>query len=254
VTPDEQHAVLAAELTALGRRARMPAVPDDLAATVLTRVSALSSPGRSDRWRRYGVADLARRRWRAVTAAVVALLVGLLAAPPVRAAVADWFGFGGVQVHRGSAPRASTTAAPPPAAAGGELAEARRLVSFEPLVPAELGRPDGVEVSADRRVVSMTWSGAAAGAVRLDQFEGRIDYAVAKTSPDVRFTNVGADDALWFPGPHDVAFLAPDGSRRIETARLAGQTLVWQHGGLTLRLEGDLDLRRAQRIAATALP
>jgi hypothetical protein len=70
----------------------------------------------------------------------------------------------------------------------------------------------------------------------------------------VQFTNVGADDALWFPEPHDVVFLAPDGSRRTETARLAGQTLVWQHGGLTLRLEGDLDLLRAQQIAASALP
>lgn len=251
MTPDEQFAVLTADLTALGRQARVPAMPDHLPATVVARVSARSSPGR---WKRYAVAELARRRWRAVAAAVVALLVGLLAAPPVRAAVADWFGFGGVQVRRGSGPHVSTTVAPPPAVGGGDLAEARRLVSFEPLVPARLGRPDGVEVSADRRVVLMTWSNTADGAVRLDQFEGRIDYAVAKTSPTVQFTNVGADDALWFPEPHDVAFLAPDGSRRTATARLAGRTLIWQHGGLTLRLEGDLDLLRAQQIAATALP
>ena len=40
---------------------------------------------------------------------------------------------------------------------------------------------------------------------------------------------------------------SPDGTRRTESARLAGHTLIWQDGGTTLRLEGDLSLERARR-------
>ena len=42
--------------------------------------------------------------------------------------------------------------------------------------------PDGVGVSADRRVVSLTW-GAGADTIRLDQFDGTLDPAFWKSSP-----------------------------------------------------------------------
>ncbi len=177
------------------------------------------------------------------------MLLSLLAAPPVRAAVADWFGFAGVIVRQDPGPGPSTAPPPPTAEPGMTLDRAARLVGFTPVVPAALGAPDGVEVSADRRVLSATWSHGRDGTVRLDQFDGQLDYVFAKTTPGVEFVTVAGDFALWFDEPHDVVVLNRDGSRRRERPRLAGHTLVWVHGGTTLRLEGDLGQARALAIA-----
>ncbi len=86
---------LARDLAALGRAVDVPAPGPGLATAVLER---LSDPPATR------VAP-ARRRRRLVALAVGAVLLALLATPPVRAAVADWFGFGGVRVERGDTHR-----------------------------------------------------------------------------------------------------------------------------------------------------
>ena len=132
------------------------------------------------------------------------------------------------------------------------LSEAEALVAFTPLLPGALGPPEGIEVSADRRLLSMSWTDARGGVVRLDQFDARLDYTFAKRSTGVEFTAVGDAFALWFARPHSVVVLERDGTRRTETARLAGNTLIWQHNGMTtLRLEGDFGMARAVEIAET---
>ena len=133
------------------------------------------------------------------------------------------------------------------------LAEAAAAVDFTVSVPEELGVPDGVEVSPDRRMVSMSWSTDEDGVVRLDQFDARLDFSVLKLAPDVFYAAVGGTDALWFEEPHEVVLLEPDGSRRTESARLAGHTLIWLDGVTTLRLEGDLSLERAVEIAESSV-
>jgi hypothetical protein len=166
----------------------------------------------------------------------------------VRAAVADWFGFGGVRVEHGG-PGATSAPPPPTVGTGTALDDAAREVGFTPAVPAVLGAPQGVAVSADRRLRSLSWSGGADGTVRLDQFDSGLDYTFAKRAPGVEFVTVAGDFALWFDEPHDVVVLNEDGSSRRETARLAGHTLIWVHDGTTLRLEGDLSRQRALEIA-----
>ena len=182
----------------------------------------------------------------AVVAAVVAVVVGALAVPPVRAAVADLFGFGGVLRARGA--RTGALDGSPAARRDGDLtlAEAAELVPFAPAVPKALGDPDGVEVSADRRVLSLTWE-TDDGTVRLDQIGARLDYAFAKSATGVEFVTVAGDFALWFAEPHEVVVLEPDGTERRETARLAGHTLIWERGQVTMRLEGDLTRRAGGR-------
>jgi hypothetical protein len=117
----------------------------------------------------------------------------------------------------------------------------------------ELGEPDDVEVSADRVIVSMSWS-TDDGPVRLDQFDGRLDFRIAKTSPGVQYARVGETDALWFERPHEVVILDDQERPRTETARLAGHTLIWPAGDVTLRLEGDLSLEQAVEIGSSAAP
>ena len=253
------HDRLARELTRLGRAVDPPVSPERIAAAVMARVESLPAPARPTRWTRW---RLRSRRWAAAVVAsgrrrvalvVAAVMVALLATPPVRAELTDWFGFGGVLVERGApAPRP----APPPPELGGEwsVPKARDAVDFTVSVPAELGAPEDVGVSVDRRIVSMTWSGGEDGIVRLDQFDGRLDFSLAKTAPRVLFTSVAGADALWFDEAHEVVLLEPDGTRRTESARLAGQTLIWQDGDTTLRVEGDLSLARAVEIAESATP
>lgn len=236
--PDPDEDLLAAELRTLGRTAVPPAVdPGLMAARVSLALPAPSEPRTS------------RRRRLALVA--LAVLLALLATPPVRAAVADWLGFAGVRVESGE-----PTGAPsgPPAVTGGPDVEAAAArVSFAVLAPGALGRPMGVHVAHDRRTLSMTWDDAGR-VVRLDQFDGTLDFVMAKTSPEVRYAAVAGADALWFDEPHEVVLLEPDGSRRTESARLAGHTLIWPQGGTTLRLEGDLTLEEAVRIAESARP
>jgi hypothetical protein len=222
----------------------------------MERVATLPAPSdRSSRATqlRRTLAGIVESRRRRVALVVGAVMLALLATPPVRAAVADWFGFGGVLVERGST--GPGPAAPPPTAAQAQsLSEAAGMVAFTLSVPEELGAPAGVEVSADRRVVSMSWTTDESGVLRLDQFDARLDFAVAKRAPGVNYVMVDGSDALWFEEPHEVALLEADGSRVTHSARLAGHTLIWQNGFTTLRLEGDVSLDRAVEIAESTVP
>lgn len=233
---------LVRDLTALGRAAETPAPSAALATAVLNRLPVES--GRSPR----------RRRVALVAGAVGAVLLALLATPPVRAAVADWFGFGAVQVERDSSSGFGPAGPPPGVSAAGSASEVAELAGFPLFVPAELGEPDGVGVSGNQRMVSMSWTTDEAGVVRLDQFDGRLDYSIAKQTPDVSYAEVNGTDALWFDEPHEVTLLSPDGSPVSYAPRIAGHTLIWQDGATTLRLEGDLSLGRAIEIAESAEP
>jgi hypothetical protein len=255
---EESLDALVRDLAALGRAVDRPTSPDRLATAVLGRVATLPAPGEAGSWWTRvrsrvtdGLAGVASRRRVALVVAVV--LAALLATPPVRATIAAWFGFGGVVVERG--PSGQGPASPPPVVPSGRaVQEAAAEVGFPVWVPVGLGEPDGVEVSVDRRVVSMGWSRGDAGVVRLDQFDGRLDFAFLKRAPEVRYTPVGGSDALWFEEPHEVVLLDADGTRRTESARLAGHTLIWQRGPTTLRLEAEVDLERAVEIAESAVP
>lgn len=238
---------LLADLRALGREGDAPA-PASLVDAVTGRVAALPRPPATTPAAAPGLFASRRRRVALVIGAVV---LALLATPPVRAVVLEWFGFGGVRVEQGPGP---DDAPPPPEVSGGAaVSDAADAVSFQLWLPAALGRPRGVEVSDDRRLVSMTWT-VDGRTVRLDQFDGRLDFLMAKQSPGVRFTVVSGGDALWFAEPHEVVLLDPDGSRRTESARLAGHTLIWPAGRTTVRLEGDLSLTEAVAVAESAEP
>lgn len=248
---------LAAELAALGRFITPPAVDPGLAVAVMARLADATTPLTASPQQRLGrriagvfKGALAGHRRRAAIV-VTAILLALLSTPAVRAAVADWFGFAGVSVRLDPTPRPSVAPSPPRVDGTTTLAEARKLVAFEPVIPTVLGPPQGVELSADRRLLSMSWTVEGAGSVRLDQFDGRLDYTFAKTASGVEFTSVAGSFAMWFDKPHEVVVLNADGTSRTETARLAGHTLIWEYGETALRLEGDLTRARAMEIANT---
>jgi hypothetical protein len=187
-----------------------------------------------------------RRRWRAVAAALaVAVLIAVV--PPARAAVAhavsDLLDFAGVRVKQGQ-PAPAPTPSPLPSARPVGLDEARGLARFPVGVPARLGPPERVEVADGARVVTLLYHG---GAVRLDEFDGRLNWVFLKTEAerDGQFV----DDGIWFPRPHAVEYVDRTGAVRHETSRLAGPTLIWTNGPVTYRLEGVTALDEALAIA-----
>jgi hypothetical protein len=235
---------LDAELRALGQTLVVASPADDLVEQVLARLPAEPRPARSR--------DRGRTRRRRVVAAIVALvIIGLGLTPPVRAAVAEWLRIGGVLVR--TAPPVtgpSPTASPPPTTGQTvTLAQARALVDFPVGVPDELGPPDRISVSADRRVVAMDW-GSGADQLHLDQFDGELSWMfIKRTRESFQVTSVDGQDAIWFGTAHPISYVDRDGRERTEPARISGPSLVWERAvtgrRVTLRLEGDQSLPEA---------
>jgi hypothetical protein len=180
----------------------------------------------------------------ALAAAAAGLAIALAVTPPVRAAVADLFGI----IVQPAAPAESEPV--PGAESDLSLEDASEIISFEPVLPEALGAPEGVDVSPDGRVLSMSWSDAD-GIVRLDQFEGDLAPAFVKYA-DAEDLDLDGHPAIWFDGPHPLVALDPDGRLYAESARSAGPTLVWQVDDITLRLEGA-SRDRAIEIARSVL-
>ena len=224
-----------------------------LATAVLERVAAEPVPERSGF--RIGVGRLgdwlrARLRW--VIGLLVALVLTGVVVSPVGAEVAEWFGFHGVAVSTDpEADIPSGSPVVPRAEAGLTLDEAAALVDFTPSVPEELGPPDAVSVSADRRLLSMSWAAATTGngTIRLDQFDAEVAPYFWKLATEAVFVRVGELDGLWFPVPHEVVVLDESGHDQAVPARLAAQTLIWADGDRTFRLEGDFTQAEAIEIA-----
>lgn len=246
---------LEADLLRAGRTLDIEPVRDALTEDVLAAIAG-SAPAhrRAPRWWNW----LRARRHRLVTALVVALLLLAALTPPVRAAVLQWLRIGGVLITTGSTPAGTdTTTAPFPSSLPGSrqvtLDEVRVLVDFPVGVPAALGPPSRVTLSADDRVVGMDWT-VDGRAVHLDQFDGSLSYAFLKRSwSELTPTDVAGADAAWLPEAHEVAYVDRTGIERRETARLSGPSLVWQPllagGRTTARLEGFDTLDAARRVA-----
>ncbi|MFF6806177.1 hypothetical protein [Streptomyces sp. NPDC012616] len=206
----------------------------------------------------------ALRRWaglrrRTLAAALCGLLTVLVLTPPVRAAVADWFDFGGIHVRYDPSATPSPGARVPGCPHPVPLAEAGRQAGFAPLVPAALGTPDAVSVTRapkDRYVITLCWD-ERGRTVRLDEFAARLAPEYGKTvasEQQVEWVELtgGTGSALWFPQPHLLRFwmTSADGSRLTRSERTAGPTLLWVHGhAFTLRLEGVASRTRAREIA-----
>ena len=77
----------------------------------------------------------------------------------------------------------------------------------------------------------------------------QIEKAVQGEIPVERVTVDGAP-GLWLEGPrHEFFYRTLEREAMRDTQRLAGNTLLWTRGPLTLRIEGDLSKAEAIRIA-----
>jgi hypothetical protein len=252
-------------LVDLGRHIAFPPTPD-IATSVRARIQPRPAPTRS----------LIAGFWRqpAVVAALVllaTLAVATVVVPDLRSAVADRIGLRGVTIRQ----LAGITAPPTVPAATlaqrfglGEpttLEAARRRVPFHVLVPDVLGAPDQVFVRdfPPAGQVGFIYLGRpelpAAGndvGLLLTQFRGDIlttNLFAKGLGPDTLLEEVIVNGrGYWIAGEvHLFVYVDAEGRTQTETFRLARNVLLWEQGGLTLRLEFGGSRDEALRIAAS---
>lgn len=224
-------------LLELGRELDFPSTPT-LAPRVRTRVAERPS-------RRWWLS----RRTLAVALAVLAVAVGAaFLVPPARTAILEWLGLRGVKIERVP----ERPVAPPSAdLALGErvtLAEARRRADYRVVVPTLAGfrRPSEAYFTAalpGGQVALVFWrKDPDRPRVLFTEFRASgLEYIQKSAGPGTTIepVTVNGEPGYWLEGePHAFLFVDPEGQIREETLRLAGNTLLWESGALTLRLEG----------------
>ncbi|MEV6243262.1 hypothetical protein [Lentzea sp. NPDC051838] len=214
---------LEAALRDLGHRIHVPE-PPDVTHQVLTRINA---PNRRNRW------------LTALVAAATAFAIAFAVSPAVRAGVQHLLEFAGVEFV--DEPPATT--APPLPSQEVSLDEAKKQMPFEIHLPRQLGTPDKITVH-EGRFVTLYY-----GDLRLDQFDGTIQSTIGKLINGEGVEQIG--DKIWIPYPHVFFYIDRNGQWHDEEPRGAGQTLLWQRGQVTMRLEGDLTKERALEISAS---
>ena len=211
-------------------------------------------------------------RARLIIAAVAAILAVALA-PPVRTAIAHWLGIQGVVItplpslSPRPAPHATTSASGLGSNLGlgqrSTLATARSTAGFAVVVPQTPGPPDAVYTRSDLGpVVTLVYasrpglpqSGQAGVGLLITEFRGATDPMLIQkfVTPQTTITPVTVDGGagFWLDGaPHQLAYDLPDGSLVPDTLRLAGPTLVFERGEVTIRVEGNLTETQALAIA-----
>lgn len=214
-----------------------PPIPD--LATVVEQRLRTERPRRPLRTRRLAIA------------ASLALLMpagAVAAVPPVRDAVRDVLGIEGVTIERVPVPVSVLPGGNLDLGQRMTLAQAAGRVDF-PVVTPDLGPPDEVHYRPfpPGGALSLVYRrGLLLTQLRGTTFAGK--FVGPGTS--VQVVTVNGERGVWLAGrPHRFAYRDARGRVRFESLRLAGNTLLWQRGPLTLRLEGPISKATALRIA-----
>ena len=201
-------------------------------------------------------------------AAILLAAAVLVASPGTREAVARRLGLRGIGVQIGGPPPPTVTTTPGARLDLGlgdrvTLEEARRRVDFPVVVPSGLGRPDAVFVNEAVPPGGGSTSSTGPGRpARLALHRRRAADHPVPGPADRRVPQEGHRHGHG-RGGHGrrrarllvqrrapfFTYIDAAGGFREEQTRLAGNTLIWQRGDLTLRLEGDIPKEEAIRIA-----
>lgn len=242
-----------------------------LEANLRQMASGLRYPPTPDLAARSAPRRLSRRRGRVsfALAIVLILLLTALWVSPVRARVLDWIRIGAVRIFFSvpvptppATPGAQVTVTPTPLQSvldiAGEtsLSAAREQAGFPILLPGfpdDLGPPDAVFLQEfANTVVVLVWMHPdAPGQVRmsLSQAFSNVPIFEKYSANHVENTQVGDYPAVWMDGD----YLLVERNGEASMTRLIDQshTLIWDTGEQTFRLETEVDLATALRIAGS---
>lgn len=189
-------------------------------------------------------------------------LVAAAVVPVARTAVLRFFHIGGVTIERvDNLPPVSPRG---PLAPGRDigLRRAQTQVSYTLLVPKHDPAPTHAfyyRANPPGGQVTLVYGPTTRPRLLVTEFiggqvEGPFDKKVNRRTP-VEHVRVDGQPGIWLGGAkHAFSFLDSAGMTREPETRLAGHTLIWQRGPVTLRLEGDLGKAEAIRLAASFEP
>jgi len=117
-----------------------------------------------------------------------------------------------------------------------------------PAFPPDLGLPDKVYFQEDGPTVILAWlDPQQSERVLLSLYQiGPGSILVKKMQPEMQEIQVNGQFAAWTDGPYLLEIV---GGGYRETRLVEGHTLIWTDGDITYRLETDLPLEEAVRIA-----
>ena len=233
------------ELTSLASSVEWPEAPDVTAAVAGRIVEPAPRP------------RMHRPRLAVALVVLLAALLAVLAVPPARTAILDWLGIGGARIVRVDQLPAIEPS-PGLEILGDEMSleAARSRAGFrfaDP--PRDEPAPDVIRVAPGIRV-SYIWREGERVRLLLTQFPGSVDdpallKKLVGSSTSVEELTVDGDRAIWLEGgPHVVYFVAPDGDVQYDQGWLAGNTLLVDRDGVTLRIEGALERDEAVELAS----
>lgn len=233
------------ELTALASSVEWPEAPDVTAAVA----GRIAEPAPRPRMR--------RPRLAVALVVLLAALLAVLAVPPARTAILDWLGIGGARIVRVDQLPAIEPS-PGLEILGDEMSldAARSRAGFDFAdPPRDEPAPDVIRVAPGIRV-SYIWREGERVRLLLTQFPGSVDdpallKKLVGSSTSVEELTVDGDRGIWLEGgPHVVYFVAPDGDVQYDQGWLAGNTLLVDRDGVTLRIEGALERDEAVELAS----
>jgi hypothetical protein len=219
--------------------------------------------------RRRLIAPDPARRTRALLIAAAVLLImatSIVAIAPARHAVADWLGIGAVEIGRSDGPLPATsstarhpvpgaTGATPDPRAAARLAAARRVVAFAILTPSIDSAGSLAAVDHDRRVpgglVALSYPRFTLVEIATDPIQPPPLYKLLAGRTRVQQVTVNGEPGLWIPSIHEIGYSNRKGGFALDTVRRSGPVLLWQHAGVTYRIEGLRPLAAAQAVAAS---
>jgi hypothetical protein len=190
-----------------------------------------------------------RRRALIVVLAALALAAAIaFAVPPARSAILRFLHLRGVRIELVDKLPEVKTSGQLDLGRPIALADAERTAGFRPLESKLLGDPDGVSWDGEQ-----LWFTYGHLRLLLSEFRaGGIDRFIKKgVEPGTRIDAVvvNGGQGFFISGARHFLYLAPTGAVHDERVRLARNVLLWEQGPLTLRLEGELTLGQALRIA-----
>ena len=218
-------------------------------------------------WSRLG---LDRQTFAPVVATLAVLLVAaFVLTPGVVDALEHLLNIPGVQIFRIATtptPMPTTTATVAfPGQRAASVAEASRLAGFQVREPGALGAADEIYVELAPVRVTLVYrarQGLPATALSgvsalIVEFQGSLDAPILGKAlgPGTTLEAVplaGGTAAYWLAGqPHQFFYRDSTGNIQPDTLRLAGNTLLWDAGGITYRLEAQVTREEAVRIASS---
>jgi hypothetical protein len=233
----------------IAARATYPPTPQ-----LRTRVvAALDAPARQSAPSRRTPVAFGPRAVAAAAIIVFVAVAAILAVPSSRSAVADLFDVEGskIDIVPTTTPIPVAPVGLPPAAERITIDDLGDAIGYSPLLPADNRDP--------RETYIFRYGTQAVGIIRYDEYdlwEARLEaetYFGKEADPRLTVTDtfVGDAPAHWVSGgPHFVGYVDALGNRIESSERIVeSNTLIWNNRDTFLRLETNLPLDEALRIA-----